>query len=44
MIRTRRGLYMDEATYAKRPAFGKVQSDLGILCGALAAFTRSAAA
>ena len=43
-IEARRGLYMDEATYAKRTAFEKVRSDLGTLCGALAAFARSAAA
>jgi len=43
-IETRRGLYMDEATYAKRPEFETVQSDLDTLCRHLSDFARSMAA
>jgi len=42
-IETRRGLYMDEETYAKKPDFAKIQGDIGTLIGALTEYasTRS---
>ena len=42
-IETKRGLYMDEVTYANRPEFEKVQSDLGTLYRHLSDFARSVA-
>ena len=42
-IETKRGLYVDEVTYAKRPEFEKVQSGLGTLCRHLSDFARSVA-
>ncbi len=42
-IETKRGLDMDEVTYAKRPEFEKVQSDLGTLCRHISDVARSMA-
>ena len=42
-IETKQGLYMDEVTYAKRPEFEKVQTDLGTLCCLLSDAARSVA-
>jgi N-formylglutamate deformylase len=40
-IETRRGLYMDEETYEKRPEFETVRKHLGQLAGHLAAYTNA---
>ena len=42
-IETKRGLDMEEVTYAKRPEFEKVKSDLDTLCRHLSDVARSMA-
>ncbi len=42
-IETRRGLYMDEETYEKRPEFESVRGQLGKLAAHLAAYARTVA-
>ena len=42
-IETKRGLYIDEVTHAKRPEFEKVQSDLDTFCRHLSGVDRSMA-